>query len=242
MTPLTVLQHLPAPSDDAPVYERKFVAGPELTGFALSWLRHVCLPDGGHPEAVIMSLYYDTPWLGSYFEKLDGDHTKTKYRLRWYLPDEVPDADSCYAFLEIKGKAGDGRNKVRTRVTANRQILHSASLDHPWFMEALHQAGAALDRPLDAGLMPVAVIRYKRHRFICPETLASVSLDSEIAIERYNAGRLTPLAPFEIPALVLEIKDQKRNNPDWLHPMVESGFVRQGFSKYAECISRLTIE
>jgi SPX domain protein involved in polyphosphate accumulation len=198
--------------------------------------------DGAHPEAIIMSIYYDTPRLASYSEKLDGDHSKTKYRLRWYVPDHSPDPESYFAYLEIKSKAGDGRNKVRIRVTANRQILQTASLDHPWFMDALRQAGAALDHPLDAGLAPMVVIRYRRHRFVCPETLASVSLDSEITVERYNTARLTPLAPLDIPALVLEIKDQERNNPDWLFPMLESGFVRQGFSKYAECISRLMWE
>jgi hypothetical protein len=239
---LSLLSNHPVLQEDAPVYERKYVADPSLFTFALSWLQHVCLPDPSHTEAVIMSLYYDTPWLASYFEKLDGDRRKTKYRLRWYLPDHSPDSESYYAYLEIKSKTGDGRNKVRTRLTAGRWILQSAGLDHPWFMEALYEAGRTLDRPLDAGLLPMAVVHYRRHRFICPETLASISLDSEISVERYNTARLTPVEPLEAPALVLEIKDQKRNNPDWLIPLAEAGFVRQGFSKYAECISRMMWE
>jgi SPX domain protein involved in polyphosphate accumulation len=236
------LRHPILPHGDPPVFERKFVGEPSMLAFTLNWLQHVCIPDSTHTEAVIMSLYYDTPGLASYFEKLDGDTQKTKYRLRWYLPDNSPDADSYFAYMEIKSKLGDGRNKVRTRLTANRRVLHSADVEHPWFMDALHEANRILNRPMDASLMPMAVIHYRRYRFICPETLASISLDSEISVDRYNTSRLTPVEPLDIPALVLEIKDQKRCNPAWLTPLLEAGFVGQGFSKYAECINRMMWE
>lgn len=228
--------------DKAPTYERKFAAGPELKTFALEWLRHACLPEPDYPEAVLFTVYYDTPGLRSLAEKADGDHSKTKYRLRWYEPDRSPDPDSHYAFFEIKRKAGDGRHKQRTRIMARRETLRAMDFDAPWFASVLREAGEALGVPLDPGLAPMVLLRYRRHRFICPFTMASVSLDTEIAVVAHNPRRLALLAPRDVPATVLEFKDLKRENPEWMRPLLAAGFMRRGFSKYAECIGRLTWE
>jgi hypothetical protein len=51
---------------EIPSAEAKFVGAADLETFVLAWLRHLCLPDSAHPDAIVSSLYYDTPSLLAY--------------------------------------------------------------------------------------------------------------------------------------------------------------------------------
>ena len=61
----------------------------------------------------VRSLYYDTPTLCNYFEKVDGMMHRAKFRLRTYT--DVPDDDTP-RFLEIKGRHNNLVFKHRTPV------------------------------------------------------------------------------------------------------------------------------
>lgn len=229
---------VPDESFEVPSAESKFVGTAAQEEFVIAWLRHVCLPDPVHPEAVVSSLYYDTPGLSSYQEKVNGDFIKTKCRLRWYDPDIAADPALRTAFLEIKHKIGQGRRKSRTRVALDRDWLDTAGLDHPGFLEILARDSPPLGERLPAGLVPAAVVRYRRRRFICPFTLSRICLDSEVGLGRINDRLLPRFGPVALGTIVLEVKDGGAALLPWLAQLHAAGIRQRSFSKYGACIAR----
>jgi hypothetical protein len=226
-----------------PSAETKFVGTMDQEEFVLSWLRHACLPDPAHPEAVVSTLYYDTPALESYQEKVGGDFIKTKCRLRWYDPELSADPALRTAYLEIKHKIGQGRRKSRVGLVVDRRWLDGAALDHPGFAELLARHVGALGERLPPGLAPAAVVEYRRRRFICPATLSRVCLDTEIGLGRVNERRLPRLGPARLGTIVLEIKDAGRvARIPWLAQLHAAGIRQRSFSKYGACIASLLKE
>jgi len=236
------LQEALGESFEVPSAECKFVGTADLEAFVIAWLRHVCLPDLEHPEAIVSSLYYDTPGLSSYHEKTGGDFIKTKCRLRWYEPDVSADPGLRTAFLEIKHKIGQGRRKSRILVELDRAWLDTAGLDHPGFLEILSRNAHGLGERLPTGLVPAAVVRYRRRRFICPFTLSRICVDSGIALERINERLLPRLGPVELGTIVLEVKDGARAQIPWLEKLYSAGIRQRSFSKYGSCIANLLKE
>lgn len=225
-----------------PSAESKFVGTADQEEYVLAWLRHVCLPDPEHPDAVVSSLYYDTPALDAYREKIEGDFLKTKCRLRWYEPDLSPDPAIRTAFLEVKHKIGTGRRKSRVRIEVQRAHLDGAGLDHPAFGEILARHAPSLEEWLPPGLTPAAVVAYRRRRFICPFTLSRICLDTSIGLGRVNERLLPRLGPVWIRAIVLEIKDGGRAQIPWLRPLSAAGVRQRSFSKYGACLAHLLKE
>ncbi len=229
-------------SFEVPSAENKFVGTADQEEFVIAWLRHVCLPDPAYPEAIVSSLYYDTPGLISYHEKTGGDFIKTKCRLRWYDPDIADDPARRTAFLEIKHKIGRGRRKSRARVVVDRDWLDTARLDHPRFREILTSDAPSLGEWLPAALVPAAVVRYRRRRFICPFTLSRICLDTGIGLGRVNEGLLPRLGTVELGTIVLEVKDGGAAQIPWLSTLYGAGIRQRSFSKYAACIASLLKE
>lgn len=229
-------------SFEVPSAESKFVGAGDLEEFVIAWLRHVCLPDPVHPDAVVSSLYYDTPALSAYHEKVDGDFLKTKCRLRWYDPDIAADPALRTAYLEIKHKIGQGRRKSRARVVVERTWFDDASLDHPAFLEILSREAPTLGERLPSGLLPAAVVRYRRRRFICPFTLSRICLDTGIGLGRVNERLLPRLGPVKLGTIVLEVKDGRSAQIPWLAKLYASGIRQRSFSKYGACIASLLKE
>lgn len=232
----------PVGDEEIPAAESKFVAASANEERVLAWLRHVCLPDPQHAEAVVHTLYYDTPGLDSWREKTEGDFIKTKCRLRWYDPELSHDPALRTAFLEVKRRIGQGRRKTRARVEAPRELLDGAGLDHPLFGEILLRHAASLQEWLPVGLQPAAVVEYRRRRFICPFTLSRVCLDSGIGLGRVNERLLPRLGPAKADVIVLEIKDGGRASVPWLAALQAAGLRQRSFSKYGACVSRLLKE
>ena len=225
-----------------PSAESKFVGTADQEEFVISWLRHICLPDPVHPEAIVSSLYYDTPGLNSYHEKTGGDFIKTKCRLRWYDPDLSADTALRTTYLEIKHKIGQGRRKSRIRVAVDRGWLDTAGLDHPEFHAILARDAPSLGESLPSGLMPAGVVRYRRRRFICPFTLSRICLDSDIGLGRINERLLSRLGPVALGTIVLEVKDGAPAQIPWLSRLYAAGIRQRSFSKYGACIASLLKE
>ena len=219
--------------------ERKFIGQAGLDGFAASWLSHVCREDPAFPENTVCSIYYDTPALDSYAEKANGDFLKTKYRLRWYEPDSGADPRRRTAFMEIKSRIGEEREKTRVKLDLARDWLDRADLDDPGFDDLLRRCSPDLEKPTPLNLSATAAIRYRRRRFLCPFTFARICLDTDIGLARAN-GRLIPGPCYvNISSVVLEIKGIARADIPWLRALYEAGFRRRSFSKYGACMDRL---
>jgi|LFRM01.1.fsa_nt_gb SPX domain protein involved in polyphosphate accumulation len=218
--------------------ERKFEGLASAVPFALACLRQFCLPDGDHPEGCIASIYYDTPRFALYEEKSAGDFIKVKCRLRWYAPDLSPDSDKTLAFMEVKRRVGESRRKGRQAVSLPRAWIENAPLDDPYFGWLLTQHALPLQEWLPPGLAATVVIRYHRHRFVCPYTQTRVSLDTQIEGIRPNPRRLPAAGATRLPVAVVELKGGTADVP-WLRHLRSGGFSRRSFSKYGACMSRL---
>ena len=172
----------------------------------------------------------------------DGDFIKTKCRLRWYDPDIAADPTIRTAFLEIKHKIGQGRRKSRARVVVDRGWLDTASLDHPRFREILSRDAPSLGEWLPSALVPAAVVRYRRRRFICPFTLSRICLDTGIGLGRVNERLLPRLGQVGLATIVLEVKDGGAAQIPWLSTLYGAGIRQRSFSKYGACIASLLKE
>lgn len=123
-----------------------------------------------------------------------------------------------------------------------RDWLDAAGLDHPGFLEILARDAPALGEWLPSGLVPAAVVKYRRRRFICPFTLSRICLDSGIGIGRINERLLPRLGPVELGTLVLEVKDGGAAQIPWLARLHAAGIRQRSFSKYGACIASLLKE
>lgn len=222
--------------------ERKFTAAAQCADAALAWLQHICMPDPMFPSGVIHTLYYDTPSLHSYEEKRAGDFIKTKVRLRWY--DMVGDTDDTRytAYLEVKRRIGSSRQKWRKPLALDREWLATASLADQGFRDVLTEADEVLADAFPLPPVPAVVLSYTRYRFVCPETLARVCLDTGIGTERINNGALPAHGRAQLPEIVMEIKNKRRDIPRWFEQPYRWGFRQRSFSKYGECVARLMEE
>lgn len=69
-------------------------------------------------EYIVRSIYYDTVHYSCYYEKLDGVHSRNKFRIRAYN-DFSPESD---VFTEIKHKYDNFISKSRARVPYDRMM------------------------------------------------------------------------------------------------------------------------
>jgi hypothetical protein len=220
------------------VVEQKFVFPIHYRDELLAWATYALEPDPGHSGGVVHSLYYDTPDLELYSQKRNSEFLKYKVRLRWY--DEAgalpPDA-RVPCFLEVKRKIGAARRKRRTTADLPAAVLAGSPFDSP---EVSALAGVALEIGFAAQgpLVPMALIRYHRMRFVDPATGARIALDGEIGCQAVNRAFLPAEAPIVLDTGVLEIKGTARHLPPSLEP-VAFLLTKSSFSKYAQCLEHL---
>jgi hypothetical protein len=211
--------------------ELKFVLPAARGVLARSVLEAVCRPDVEYPAATLSTIYFDTLDLRFLGEKVDSDYLKTKVRLRWYAPIGGQD-DLARAFLEIKMRVGDRRQKARLRTALTARTLREMSFDSPEFEDVLELA-RPLGIPLPARLLPVLLIRYDRYRFVEPVSSSRISVDMNIGAPRGHHRLVRDAAPVTLRHAVLEVKGAGTELPRVLHPLIRMGARRGSSSKYA---------
>jgi hypothetical protein len=216
--------------------EQKFVFPSWREDLFADWLDVGAVVDPLFPTAWISSLYFDSPLLELYDQKVGSDYAKSKVRLRWYTLDgETQESDTVGCFLEVKQKIGSVRTKARLPLDVSRAALKNpvnsseimAALDH---CRSLGYIGTS-------DLVPAAVIRYRRRRYVDHRDNLRHSIDSNISAHNAN-----PLLFRERDAFlglgVLEVKGGEFALPALLGPV--RGFMhREAFSKYARCCELL---
>lgn len=227
-----------------PVYvvERKLSGSARLLPFALAILDARCLPDGEYPDGHVRSIYFETVRLDSYAEKANGDHLKTKIRLRWY-GESVPGPDGTIpVFFERKNRIGIARDKFRKNSRAEKKRLEETPLDDPAFMEYVNLLSAEAGIPEGFCRKPLLQISYQRRRWISPIDGSRVSLDWNICAERLNPEVFPwseAVIPLTLPTIVCEFKNAGGTVPDWLPLLEEGGFRYSSFSKYGVFVTHL---
>jgi hypothetical protein len=218
--------------------EQKFVLPLGSAGTVLEWLRFACIPHPLYSKSAISSLYFDTPLFDLYLEKRESDYLKTKWRLRWYdLPIENSLETTVPCFLEVKEKIGALRRKSRTQISLPVSMLKAGIFANPIVRDLPFSHGNLANHP-SAPLVPLAVIRYMRHRFIDPATGSGVALDVDITCDHVNPQYLAVVPPVRLDEAVLETKGESRHFPNSLVP-IANYLRRDAYSKYARCLEAL---
>jgi hypothetical protein len=211
--------------------ELEFVLPAARGSFAKSLVQAVCAPDPVYPAATVSTIYFDTPTLRLLGEKIDSTYLKTKVRLRWYSPLQGGD-QGARAFLEVKGRVGDRRQKVRVQTPLTAGLLNDLALDRPELTDVADRA-RALGIPIPARLLPVLLMRYDRYRFVEPISASRISIDINITAPRGHHRLVRDAAPVVLRYAVLEVKGASTELPRVLHPLIRAGARRDSSSKYA---------
>tara|TARA_B100000686_G_C16790236_1_gene978164 strand:- start:2845 stop:3615 length:771 start_codon:yes stop_codon:yes gene_type:complete len=103
-----------------PRYEFKYIAENQVVEALRERLKESMSPD---PNAInggyhVNSIYYDTPDLSCYYEKLDGEKRRFKIRARWYGEiNSQTDLSKRKIYVEIKHRNNDMNYKNRVSVS-----------------------------------------------------------------------------------------------------------------------------
>ena len=182
----------------------------------------------------------------AFYDKFDGLHTRSKYRIRTYTREE---GDDTPQFLEEKGRYNNRVFKHRAPIRAVR----FGSGDTRETVERL-LAGAPEGNPTVDGfrysfyrkkLRPVALVDYERRPYISlydPEF--RVTFDT--ALQGTSTDRLFPPASARsrkvLPGYtIMEVKFG-HHLPSWFHRIIQSYELRRtSVSKICECMEALEL-
>ena len=176
----------------------------------------------------VRSLYFDDPVYSAYYDKIDGLHTRSKFRLRTYASEPTADVP---VFLEIKGRHN------------NLVFKHRAPVDGPAMRDA---SGDELVRKIVAGgdadvlnhfrfdverkrIRPVVCVDYARRPYVSkfdPEF--RLTFDSHLRA-RPAGGLFSSRGPERVikPGyVVMEVKFRYRI-PSWFHRLLQSFELRR---------------
>ncbi|OGB78457.1 hypothetical protein A2296_04985, partial [candidate division CPR3 bacterium RIFOXYB2_FULL_35_8] len=186
----------------------------------------------------VNSLYYDSPFLYCYNQKLDGVYFRKKYRIRSYPL-------NGQSFFEIKRKVGDIVIKDRVSLQ-NYDISDKESYSEENILPQItgQLKGELVKDYHHLNLKPLIIIVYKRRPYFSKFT---------------NNLRLT--FDYDLKANLIKDLDSKSNNihfvdnhftvleiktnstiPAWLGYIIKRyNLERNSFSKYANSVTRLLI-
>lgn len=189
----------------------------------------------------LSSLYYDSPDLRCYWEKVDGVKYRRKLRIRRYENCE-PFTDETPVFLEIKQRIDRVTQKRRAVLTYkdalqlcnDRQIPDHAINDKP----VLEEIYVFL---WQYNLRPVSIVRYDRQAFIGLDDNVGLRVTFDTSLTAQTSHLYLHEPAFTLPILtpdrvVMEIKVNERI-PYWLTELVAAhGFQMTRVSKYCRSL------
>jgi SPX domain protein involved in polyphosphate accumulation len=185
----------------------------------------------------VRSIYFDTPELDFYYEKLDGIKIRKKLRIRTY--NEMND----FAFLEIKRKFVNCVAKERSKLpfmvierlinTPEDSVIEYPQDDY----NSRLVSGKFVYNLLKKGLLPILLVVYEREAYIgLAEDRERLTIDTDVrAIAEPDLGDILNNNDF-VPTIkdvsVLELKfDDKM--PQWMKNLVaEFDLTKESISKY----------
>ncbi|RPH90881.1 MAG: polyphosphate polymerase domain-containing protein, partial [Calditrichaeota bacterium] len=188
----------------------------------------------------VRSLYYDSPKLDFYWEKIDGVKVRRKLRIRSYnslKPDSV-------AFLEIKRRYGTAVVKERAKYSFDEISRLMSSPANIWLtydqsMDGSLVLGKWVDNILRWNLEPAVVIAYEREAYVGrhdDDNNVRFTIDMDVRARITESVNELFATDNEIPLTGnLYILELKYNNfmPKWMRALVqEFGLQQRSISKY----------
>lgn len=223
--------------------ELKYLLPTSLVDLIIPTLANYLQPDDfANDEGyyTVNSLYYDSPDLHCYNQKLDGIYFRKKYRLRYY-------DYSQNTFLEIKRKAGDTVIKDRLLLDESpRELYNYVHLPHLLTVRKRDELAAELLTDTHhLHLKPKAFVKYRRRPFISRfSNSLRVTIDYDLRAAKFSRpDTLTKIQPSQYlfqDLATLEIK-YNSNLPGWMDYVIKThDLERISFSKYQSAIEKLT--
>ncbi|OGH23143.1 MAG: hypothetical protein A3F31_04085 [Candidatus Levybacteria bacterium RIFCSPHIGHO2_12_FULL_38_12] len=187
----------------------------------------------------VNSVYFDSPDLHCYHQKLAGVFTRKKYRIRYY------NNDPRYYFFEIKRKKGDIVYKDRALLSSK---LNLSSLNNDMEVKK-NILNKIVDNALRSELIndyfsmklhPMAQVVYKRKPFVSAiNKNLRITIDYDIGVMHLRNKMIHGNLFSFLPLTLLEIKFNGLL-PSWLGDMIKLySFNRTAFSKYTAAIDNL---
>jgi len=223
-------------------YEYKYQISPEMIPKLGNYITPFTtvdphLKDATENKYTVRSIYFDTPTLDFYYEKMDGLKIRKKLRVRTY--NEMND----FAFLEIKRKFINCVVKERSKLpfkVIERLIntMEESAIEYPDNdYNSRLVSGKFVYTLLKKGLLPVLLVVYEREAYIgLIDDRERLTIDTDVrAIPEPDLGDILITDNF-IPIMKnLDILELKFDNimPQWMKNLVsEFGLERKSISKY----------
>ncbi|WP_321531223.1 polyphosphate polymerase domain-containing protein [uncultured Desulfuromonas sp.] len=180
----------------------------------------------------VRSLYFDDPHYSSFFDKVNGLHTRSKFRVRTYTDDPL---DGTPQFLEIKGRYNNLVLKHRTPLDAQKRISFEHG-DHLTTRVLAGCGGSDIGRKLEyeyfrKQLRPVALVDYVRRPYVSrfdPEF--RLTFDSDLRGTKirslFSAAATTQPRGLLPGYTVMEVKF-RRHIPSWFHRLIQAYELRR---------------
>lgn len=218
-----------------PYHELKFLINfkqmLEIETCLQSFCRHD--PNGDNGLYDVMSLYYDTPDLQFFRDKVEGEFSKKKVRLRVY---RLKNSTWQNAALEIKRR--DGNLVTKARHKPNKFSLESECKD---LIDLLARQNKMLK--------PAATVFYRRKAWFCPEIHGlRFTFDQNLALLSPDVFSSGNDFAFDLPAkmqklpIVFEIKSYAGAPQAILQLLQKIAVAQVSFSKYAQAIEKQPIK
>jgi len=184
--------------------------------------------DTGH--YIVRSLYFDDFHNTALYEKINGYHTRAKFRLRLY------DGKTDFIRLEKKSKLDNMTLKESAAVTRG-QCEKLISGDYDWLLSSDDPVLREFHMKLTEGWRPKTIIEYKRQVFAADISNLRITFDKYITSTRDITQFLTPeIQSYRVPMEHWALMEVKFDNflPSHIKSVLQSGRVNQiAFSKYS---------
>lgn len=231
-------------------HEFKYILTPHQARLIEEYIerRHLSMDEyAENGEYAITSLYFDTPGLRDYYEKLAGLEKRQKLRARVYSRD-FADTKLEHVWLELKCKENMTTFKYRTPVSVSDWDAFCGPNKVSFDMGSIyssHKHKESLRRFaflfMRDGYKPHVTVRYRRRAFE-GEFFANfrLTLDSEIETGRWSDfARGTKLHRVASGKVVMEVKFTEAM-PWWFRHLLEKfNLSRRVFSKYVNAVDTI---
>lgn len=206
-------------------YEKKY----QLTPWQMTLLKDrleflSCLDPyckNGRPYDVL-SLYFDTPQMTFYWQKVEGMERQLKFRLRSYNRSLVD-----YKNLKLEYK-----EKYQNLQYKGSRALHVIEGTAAHLTKTFSDKLPLRFQKIAAALTPVVKVYYQRLAYYIPFENEKIRINFDFNINSFYPNE-PEFIQYSHGPVVLEIKSQKLENPWWLdNELVTIGANRTSFSKY----------
>lgn len=217
-------------------YELKFLISEEMASILKMRLRMI-MPLDSHSVSQdysyhIRSLYFDDPYSSAYFDKLNSEEYRQKYRIRMYnlKPDplvlECKHKDLYFTFKESHVISLD---TYRNICNGNYDLIEDQD---PFLVRFLTSCRC---HPL----RPSTIVDYTRLAFVYPLSDVRITFDQDIRSGGYSTDMLNPhlvtRQAIDTGQLVLEVKCNEFIPRHILSVLETVPMCRRSLSKFAQC-------